>query len=100
MLVAEDAHLSHSSRMATTFFPESTSPRLSDDAVKSLQKINALLEAGGGQAPAPGTYDSIVMDPPAKPTTITYKIGGVSGTTVRTVTIAYDGDDVSSVTWA
>jgi hypothetical protein len=82
-------------------FPEGTTPRNSDAAERSLQKINAILDQGGPLAsftPAPGSYDAIVLDPPAKPTTVTYKVGGTSGTTVATLTLTYSGDDVATVT--
>jgi hypothetical protein len=88
--------------MSTLGFPEGTTPRNTDSQERSLQKINAVLNDGvpslEGLAPAPGTYDSIVLDPPDKPTTITYRTGGPSGTVIATLTLTYSGDDVASVT--
>jgi hypothetical protein len=46
----------------------------------------------------PKNYDYIYLDPPSKPTTVTYKNGGSGGTTVATLTIAYSGDDIQSIT--
>ena len=79
-------------------FPEGTTPRTSDSQERSLQKINAILDEGDGLAPAPGSYDSIVLSPPAQPTTITYRQGGPTGTVVATLTLTYSGSDVASVT--
>jgi hypothetical protein len=56
------------------------------------------VEITDGLAPAPGTYDSVVMDPPDKPTTIAYRTGGPTGTVVATLTLVYSGDDVASIT--
>jgi hypothetical protein len=88
--------------MSTLGFPEGTAPRNTDSQERSLQKINAALVDGlptvDGLAPAPGTYDSVVMDPPDKPTTITYRTGGPTGTVVATLTLVYSGDDVASIT--
>ena len=46
-------------------------------------------------------HDYISISPSAAPTdgdqTITYKIGGASGTTVATLTVTYVGDNVSTV---
>jgi hypothetical protein len=57
---------------------------------------------GGLVSSVPGinipAYDYVLLDPPAKPTTITYKTGGAGGTTVATLTLTYVGDDVESVT--
>ena len=43
-------------------------------------------------------FDYISIDPPSQPTTIIYKRGGASGTTVATLTIAYSGSNISTVT--
>jgi hypothetical protein len=40
-------------------------------------------------------YNSIHLDPPSKPTVITYKLDGI---TVATLTIVYSGEDIESVT--
>ena len=56
---------------------------------------NGGLSAVAGLAPAAGSYDNIVLNPPAKPTTIAYKLGA---TTVSTLTLTYSGDDVSTIT--
>lgn len=48
----------------------------------------------------PAEYDSIELIPPAKPTVIRYYVGGLSGTLVATLTLSYDGDDVSTVSRA
>jgi hypothetical protein len=45
----------------------------------------------------PVGYDNIVLDPPAKPTTITYKKGS---DVVAVLTITYDGDDIATVSRA
>lgn len=48
-----------------------------------------------------GSYDYISMSPSsARPTSVVYKSGGASGTTVATLTIAYDGStsNITSVT--
>ncbi len=46
----------------------------------------------------PKVYDYIDLSPPSLPTTVIYKQGGSSGTTVATLTIVYSGTDISSVT--
>lgn len=51
-----------------------------------------------GLAPAPGTYDTIVFNPPDVPTTITYRRGGTSGLVIATLTLTYSGDDIASIT--
>jgi hypothetical protein len=43
-------------------------------------------------------HDYVLMDPPSQPTTITYKVGGASGTVVAILTLTYDGSNVESVT--
>lgn len=58
------------------------------DSTGSLASISGL-------TPAAGSYDNIVLDPPAKPTTITYKLGE---TTVATLTLTYSGDDIETIT--
>lgn len=45
----------------------------------------------------PTTYDYISFSPAANPTTIIFKTGGVSGTTVGTLTLTYSGNDVETV---
>jgi len=56
----------------------------------------AVFNVGGdGIQPAPGTYDSLELDPPNKPTTITYKKGA---DTVAIITLTYVGEDVATVT--
>lgn len=56
----------------------------------------AVYNVGGeGLQPTPGTYDSIELDPPSKPTTITYRKGS---DVVAVITLAYSGDDVQMVT--
>lgn len=59
------------------------------------------LGAGGGIVSGealPFGADYVLLDPPAKPTTITYKRGGSGGAVVATVTLTYSGDDVASQT--
>jgi len=84
------------------FYPENNAPRQGDPVERSLHKVVDLLGGGGGGASVPGinipAYDYVLLDPPAKPTTITYKTGGAGGTTVATLTLTYVGDDVESVT--
>lgn len=46
----------------------------------------------------PLEYDYISLTPPSQPTTIVFKSGGASGTTVATLTIVYSGTDISTVT--
>ena len=46
----------------------------------------------------PYDFDYISLTPPDKPTTIVYKSGGVSGTTVATLTLTYTGDDIATIT--
>ncbi len=47
----------------------------------------------------PKLYDYISLTyTGTNPTTIVYKTGGASGTTVATLTLTYSGDDVTSVT--
>ena len=46
----------------------------------------------------PTDYDYISLSPASQPTTVIYKKGGASGVTRATLTIAYSGTDVSSVT--
>jgi hypothetical protein len=43
-------------------------------------------------------HDYVELDPPEKPVTVLYKIGGAGGTTVATVTLTYTGDDVATIT--
>ncbi len=46
----------------------------------------------------PAGYDYISLSPASKPTTVVFKTGGSGGTVLSTLTIAYDGNDISSVT--
>jgi hypothetical protein len=46
--------------------------------------------------PAIPPHDYAELDPPAKPTTITYKVGGAGGSVVGVLTLTYSGDDVES----
>lgn len=48
----------------------------------------------------PVAFDSVIMSPTGtNPTTIVYKTGGISGTTVATLTLTYDGNNnVQTVT--
>jgi hypothetical protein len=46
----------------------------------------------------PYNFDYISLSPADSPTTIVYKQGGASGTTVATLTLTYSGSDISSVT--
>jgi hypothetical protein len=42
----------------------------------------------------PEVFDSVIMSPTGtNPTTILYKTGGLSGTTVATLTLTYDGNN-------
>lgn len=44
-------------------------------------------------------YDYVVADPDfSQPTTLTYKLGGSSGTTVATITFTYSGSNIVSIT--
>ena len=43
-------------------------------------------------------YDYISFNPEDQPTTITFKIGGASGSTVATLTLTYNGNDISTIT--
>ena len=43
-------------------------------------------------------HDHVQLNPPAQPTTITYRKGGPSGTVVATLTLTYSGADLASVT--
>lgn len=45
----------------------------------------------------PKEYDYIDLSPPSQPTTITFKLGGISGTVVATLTITYSGSDIATV---
>lgn len=52
-----------------------------------------------GSALVGEAYDYIVASPNmTQPTTLTYKLGGSGGTTVATLTFAYSGTDVTSIT--
>ena len=82
-----------------SLYPEGTAPSTGDNELRALEKILecqvALKQAPSGLAPAAGTYDNIVLDPPAQPTTITYKLGS---DTVATLTLTYSGSDVATIT--
>ena len=56
---------------------------------------NVLMVAGGLVPPG---YDYISLSPASQPTTIVFKQGGSGGTVLSTLTIAYSGGDISSVT--
>lgn len=43
----------------------------------------------------PKEYDGIELSPANQPTTITYKLGGV---TVATLTLTYSGSDITTIT--
>lgn len=43
-------------------------------------------------------WDYIDLNPPAKPTTITFKVGGSGGEAVAIYVITYSSDDVATVT--
>jgi len=67
-----------------------------DDIITELEAINSLVEA---------TYDYIVLtykatgDGAGEIETVIYKVGGAGGTTVSTLTLAYNGDDkLSTIT--
>lgn len=45
----------------------------------------------------PAEYDYIDLSPPNQPTTITYKLGGIGGVVVATLTLTYSGSDVATV---
>lgn len=109
-----------------SFFPEGNTPLPQDREPRSLQKINSLLEsidnktggAGGGgltdaelraspvsaTVPIPGwsipTHDYRSFGyTSGNLTSITYKTGGAGGTTVATLTLAYDGSgNLTSIT--
>lgn len=66
------------------------------DANKNI--VNPATAEGQTYLLVPKTYDYISMSPASQPTTVIYKRGGSGGTTVATLTIAYSGTDVSSVT--
>ena len=109
-----------------SFFPEGDAPLPSDREPRSLQKINNLLvsidgktggSSGGGltdaelraspvsaTVPIPGwsipTHDYRSFGyTSGNLTSITYKTGGSGGTTVATLTLAYDGSgNLTSIT--
>lgn len=60
-----------------------------------LALVQLLLESTAN-GPAVPPHDSAVLAPPDKPTTITCKTGGTSGTTVAVLTLTYTEDDVAS----
>lgn len=64
----------------------------------SGQRINPATAEGQSFLLVPKQFDYIHLDPPSQPTTITYKIGGASGTTVAVLTLTYSGTDVATVT--
>jgi cellulose biosynthesis protein BcsQ len=45
----------------------------------------------------PEQYDYVLLDPPSLPTTITFKVGGASGTIIATLVLTYVGTDLESV---
>lgn len=46
----------------------------------------------------PSGWDYVNLNPPAQPTTITFKKGGSGGTTLATLTLTYSGSDIATVT--
>jgi hypothetical protein len=64
----------------------------------TVHKIQDILSGGIGMTPPANAYDTVIMDPPSKPATITFKLGGVDGDTVATLTVVYSGNDIQSVT--
>jgi len=74
------------------FYPENNNPSVGDSEQRSLHKINDVLHGLGIPA-----HDHITFNPPANPTTITYRRGGASGVVVATMTLTYSGDDVATV---
>lgn len=90
-------------------FPEKNRPQYGESEKDLLFKIAALLN-GGTEAPAESCVSALVAPPPNADymgltydgddnvETITYKTGGSSGTLLKTVTLAYSGDNVISVT--
>ena len=46
----------------------------------------------------PPGWDYVSLTPASQPTTVVFKSGGSGGTTLSTLTIAYSGSDISSVT--
>lgn len=46
----------------------------------------------------PEPYDYISFTPESNPETIVFKLGGASGETVATLTLTYNGNDVSTIT--
>ena len=61
-----------------------------DTAIANLQAINSLV---------PSTYDYISLGyTGSNLTTVVYKLGGSGGTTVSTLTLAYSGSTITSVT--
>jgi hypothetical protein len=69
----------------------SNMPIGNDSPELSLRKIQFWLSEGLPPS------DHITLSPPEKPTTITYRMGGETGTVVATVTLTYSGDDVATI---
>lgn len=64
----------------------------------SGKTVNPATAEGQAFMLVPKQYDYISLSPADLPTTVVYKTGGSSGTTVATLTITYSGTDISSVT--
>lgn len=60
--------------------------------------VNPASAEGQSYMLVPKIYDYISLSPASLPTTVVYKTGGASGTTVATLTIVYSGTDISTVT--
>lgn len=67
---------------------------ITTDGSKERLDVSAVLSS----SIVPFEYDYISLSPPSLPTTIVYKTGGASGTTVATLTIVYSGTDISTIT--
>ena len=62
---------------------DNTSLEISNDVGNPIPTVTGL------SIPA---HNYVLLDPPTQPTTVTYKSGGAGGTTVATLTLAYDGN--------
>lgn len=79
--------------------PDATGDNIEAKRVAGYHWTGSAWERDGAGALVPGNYDFIGIAPStAAPTTITFKSGGSGGTTVATLTLAYDGTDITSIT--
>ena len=64
----------------------------------SGQRINPATAEGQNLGLAIPKYDYVSFSPASSPTTVTYKLGGASGTTVAVLAFTYSGSDVATIT--